>query len=72
MVGDESEQRARVAFVAMIKEENFYADFTKQSLRQHWNGAASGFHDHQVQSRWHDFLAGWKAMQGEAMQGEQK
>lgn len=28
--------------------------------RQHWNGAASGFHDQMVQTRWNDFLAGWR------------
>lgn len=52
---------ARAAFVAVIKEENFYSDFTKQSLKQHWNGAASGFADRVVHSRWNDFLAGWQA-----------
>lgn len=53
--------QARAAFVAMIKEENFYSDFSKQSLKQHWNGATSGFADHMVQSRWKDFRAGWQA-----------
>lgn len=53
--------QARAAFVAMIKDENFYLDFSKQSLKQHWSGAANGFADWGVQSRWKDYLAGWKA-----------
>lgn len=52
---------ARAAFVKLIKEENFYSDFSKQSLKAHWNGAASGFSDQMVQKRWRDFLAGWRA-----------
>jgi hypothetical protein len=52
--------RARAEFVKMIKEENFYSDFSRQSLKQHWNGAASGFSNDMVQSRWRDFWAGWQ------------
>lgn len=52
---------ARAAFVKMIKGENFFLDYSKQSLRAHWNGAKSGFADDMVQHRWHDFYAGWKA-----------
>jgi len=52
---------ARTAFVKMIKEENFYSDLSKQSLKAHWSGKARGFSNHMVQSRWEDFLAGWRA-----------
>lgn len=51
----------RDAFVAIIKEENFYSDCSKQSLRAHWNGAESGFGDESLQRRYKDFCAGWKA-----------
>ncbi len=64
---DEEWKQARIAFVKMIKDENFYSDFSKQSLRQHWNGKKSGFHDHLVQRRWQDFLAGWKSAKGFAV-----
>lgn len=60
--GTENKMLARSAFVAMIRDENSDREpFARESIRQHWNGAASGFHDHQVQSRWKDFLAGWQA-----------
>lgn len=53
---------ARAAFVKLIREENAdIADFAKQSLKQHWNGAVSGFSDERVQNRWQDFRAGWQA-----------
>lgn len=52
---------ARAEFVKIIKEENFYSEFSKRSLKQHWNGAASGFSDHMIQSRWRDFLQGWQS-----------
>lgn len=51
----------RAAFVAMIKEENFYSDWSKQSLRAHWSGAEVGFGDESLQRRYKDFCAGWKA-----------
>lgn len=58
---DQSEVlKARAAFVKIIKEENFYS-FSKQSLKQHWNGAASGFSNHMVQTRWGYFREGWQA-----------
>lgn len=62
-VKDES-RKARAAFVKLIKEENFYSDFSRWSLRAHWSGADGGFHDHQLQRRWLDFEKGWKAAKG--------
>lgn len=58
---------ARKSFVAMIKDENFYADgaWSRWSLKQHWAGAAHGFADELLQKRWYDYLAGWKAAKGE-------
>ena len=55
---------ARAQFVAMIKDENYYLDYGKWSLRQHWSGARGGFADEQLQKRWRDFEAGWKAAKG--------
>lgn len=56
---------ARAAFVTFIKDENADREpFARDSLRQHWAGALNGFHDHQVQTRWKDFLAGWLAGKG--------
>lgn len=54
---------ARKAFVAMIKDENFYMEhrYSHWSLKQHWSGAKAGFADEQLQKRWKDFEAGWKA-----------
>ena len=60
--------KARQAFVKLIKEENFYSDHSKQSLKQHWSGAASGFADHLVQNRWQDFWCGWQAARKEQSQ----
>ena len=53
--------RARAAFVKLIREENVYSDFSKQSLKQHWSGADGGFADEFVQNRWTDFYSGWQA-----------
>lgn len=68
MAETESLLKARAAFVKIIKDENFYSDYCKQSLKQHWNGATSGFADHMVQRRWRDFLAGWQANQEDGKQ----
>jgi hypothetical protein len=55
----------RAAFVKAIKEEDFYREpWARYSLKQHWNGAKDGFHDHQLQRRWHDFALGWDAAKG--------
>lgn len=61
MAETENLLKARAAFVKIIKDENFYSNYCKQSLRQHWAGAKAGFADEAVQRRWRDFLAGWRA-----------
>ncbi len=53
--------KARLAFVVIIKEENFYSDGHKQSLKAHWTGKPRGFADDNLQRRWHDFLLGYEA-----------
>lgn len=53
----------REAFVVMIKEENAYHDYGKQSLRAHWAGHSRGFADEYLQRRYKDFTAGWRAAQ---------
>lgn len=56
---------ARLKFVAMVKDENYYHEpYSRWSLKQHWSGARGGFADEQLQTRWHDFEAGWKAAKG--------
>lgn len=57
---------ARKAFVAMIKDENRDEEerWSRWSLKQHWAGADHGFADDQLQRRWRDFEAGWKAAKG--------
>lgn len=57
-------REARAAFVKLIKDENFYSDYSRWSLKQHWSGADGGFADDQLQKRWHDFERGWKAAKG--------
>jgi hypothetical protein len=57
-----ADNEARAAFVTFIKEEDSDREtWARYSLRQHWSGADGGFHDHQLQQRWRDFEAGWKA-----------
>lgn len=57
-----ADPECRQAFVAMIRDENFYMEpYSRQSLKQHWSGAPGGFADKQLQRRWRDFEAGWKA-----------
>jgi len=63
MTDDFKEKRA--AFVKCIKEEDADREpWARYSLRQHWSGAAEGFHDHQLQQRWRDFAKGWDAAKG--------
>lgn len=52
--------QCRAAFVKAIKEENFYRDVGRWSLKQHWAGPRDGFADTQLQARWHDFKLGWE------------
>ena len=55
----------RAAFVAKIKDENFYQDcWARSSLKAHWSGARGGFADDIINKRWRDFLAGWMASNG--------
>ena len=57
--------KAREAFVLMIKSENNDGErWSAWSLKQHWAGKERGFADDQLQRRWHDFEAGWKAAKG--------
>lgn len=58
---DEPWVKVRAAFVAMIKEENFYNDFSKWSLKQCWAGPKMGFADEILNRRWLDFQKGWDA-----------
>jgi hypothetical protein len=51
----------RAAFVEMVKEENFYRDFSRWSLKQHPSGPKHGFSDEMLQRRWADFRKGWEA-----------
>lgn len=51
--------KAREVFVNIVKEENFFNHGPKQSIRQHWNGPLSGFHDSNLQKRWMEFKRGF-------------
>jgi len=52
----------RDAFVAMVRDENFYREaWSRWSLKAHWTGAVGGFADEMLQKRWKDFQAGWCA-----------
>lgn len=56
------EEQARTAFVAFIKDDDRDRErWARYSLKAHWTGAKGGFADDQLQGRWRDFLAGWKA-----------
>lgn len=50
----------RAAFVKIIREENFYRDVGRWSVKQHWAGPKDGFADEQLQRRWNDFKLGWE------------
>jgi len=54
--------KCRESFVKMIKDENFEQEpWSRQSIKQHWNGKESGFSCHMLQNRWRDYKAGYKA-----------